>query len=232
MLNYLLRPLDPMIAPNCLSYNFEIIQTMCVWDGLFKQAFPKCWPMAAGKCLWETQTYNPHRNINVQGFVQEYICGRKMFCDAFATTKAVLLFRLVVIKLMLGSVQNNTCESLIKQTDVSSGQVRPARQWRARFRAQAQKHNCIPQWPTQNGCCISPTSPVSGRASLQHGLDIAMAWSSSHLEWPRSGVYLAGSIQNMVGPLFTTPLECGTIFRNIAWASLDQKNICLATSTA
>ena len=25
--------------------------------------------------------------------------------------------------------------------------------------------NCIPQWPTQNGCCISPTSPVSGLAT-------------------------------------------------------------------
>ena len=33
----------------------------------------------------------------------------------------------------------------------------------------------------------------------------------------------------MVGTLFTTPLECGTIFRNITWASLDQKNISLAT---
>ena len=39
-------------------------------------------------------------------------------------------------------------------------------------------------------------------------------------------------IQIMVGTLFTTPLECGTIFRNITWASLDQKNISLATSRA
>ena len=29
MLNFLLRPDDPMTSPNCPSYNFEIIQTMC-----------------------------------------------------------------------------------------------------------------------------------------------------------------------------------------------------------
>ena len=56
---------------------------------------------------------NPHRNTNIQGLVQEYICGQKMFFNAFATTKAVLLFRLVVIKLMFDSAQNNTCDMRI-----------------------------------------------------------------------------------------------------------------------
>ena len=45
-----------------------------------------------------------------------------------------------------------------------------------------------------------------------------------YIEQTRSGVYFTGSIQIMVGTLFTTPLECGTIFRNIAWAPLDHKN--------
>ena len=43
----------------------------------------------------------------------------------------------------------------------------------------------------------------------------------------RSGIPFAGSIKIMVGTLFTTPWECGKIFRNITWTSLDRKNISL-----
>ena len=43
----------------------------------------------------------------------------------------------------------------------------------------------------------------------------------------RSGIHFAGSIEIMVGTSFRTPWECGKIFRNITWTSLDQKNISL-----
>ena len=36
--------------------------------------------------------------------------------------------------------------------------------------------NHLPKWFTQYGFCISPTSPISGGASSQYGLDITMAW--------------------------------------------------------
>ena len=66
-------------------------------------------------------TNNPHRNTNKQCFVHEYICGENIFFNAFATTKAVLLFRLVVIKLMFDSVQNKTCEYFINKRMLAMG---------------------------------------------------------------------------------------------------------------
>ncbi len=50
--------------------------------------------------------------------------------------------------------------------------------------------NHLPKWFTHYGCFISPNSPISGGASSQYGLDITMAWNSSHLEWARSGLHL------------------------------------------
>ena len=66
-------------------------------------------------------------------------------------------------------------------------------------------------------------------------MDWTLPWHEVLQIWNervRVFTWQAGSIQNMVGTLFTTPLECGTIFRNIAWALLDQKNLSLATSRA
>ena len=41
--------------------------------------------------------------------------------------------------------------------------------------------NCILQWSTQNGCCISPTSPVSGPASSQHARYVTRICKSSRV---------------------------------------------------
>lgn len=45
-----------------------------------------------------------------------------MFFDAFATRKAVLLFRLVVIKLMFDSFEDKTHEYFVKQTVANKNQ--------------------------------------------------------------------------------------------------------------
>ncbi len=59
-----------------------------------------------------------------------------------------------------------------------------------------------------------------------------MAWKLSYLEWARSGLHRADSIQIMVGNLYATRFEFGTIFLNTTSACLDQTGYGLATRVA
>ena len=117
MLNYLLRPEDPMTSPNCPSYNFDIIQTMCSEMRCSRKLF-----QSAGQWT-RSNAFDKFKLTTHTGIPTAKVLPKKTFavkrCSSmcFPRRGPCCSFRLVVM--MFDFVQNKTCEHLVKQADVS-----------------------------------------------------------------------------------------------------------------